>query len=85
MAEDMDECCLCGPSMAMRTLYRTRYHIPVSDQPPGLPCWQRQPRAGCWGAGSGKEKGVPEGKSGGGELHGQPHRQGARDTSASLL
>ncbi|KAM9580981.1 placenta-specific gene 8 protein-like isoform 2-T2 [Guaruba guarouba] len=30
VAEDMDECCMCGPSMAMRTLYRTRYNIPGS-------------------------------------------------------
>ncbi|NXC99510.1 PLAC8 protein, partial [Certhia brachydactyla] len=27
VAEDMDECCLCGSSVAMRTLYRTRYNI----------------------------------------------------------
>jgi len=26
--------------VAMRTLYRTRYNIPVSDQPWALPCWQ---------------------------------------------
>ncbi|XP_062458760.1 placenta-specific gene 8 protein-like isoform X1 [Pezoporus occidentalis] len=30
VAEDMDECCMCGPSVAMRTLYRTRYNIPGS-------------------------------------------------------
>ncbi|XP_014805282.1 PREDICTED: placenta-specific gene 8 protein-like isoform X4 [Calidris pugnax] len=30
VAEDMGECCLCGPSVAMRTLYRTRYNIPGS-------------------------------------------------------
>ncbi|XP_009557823.1 placenta-specific gene 8 protein isoform X1 [Cuculus canorus] len=30
VAADMDECCLCGPSVAMRTLYRTRYNIPGS-------------------------------------------------------
>ncbi|KAM6073103.1 placenta-specific gene 8 protein-like isoform 1-T3 [Theristicus caerulescens] len=30
VARDMDECCLCGPSVAMRTLYRTRYNIPGS-------------------------------------------------------
>ncbi|XP_010152121.1 PREDICTED: placenta-specific gene 8 protein-like, partial [Eurypyga helias] len=30
VARDMDECCLCGHSVAMRTLYRTRYHIPGS-------------------------------------------------------
>nr|XP_033819822.1 placenta-specific gene 8 protein [Geotrypetes seraphini] len=27
VANNMDECCLCGTSVAMRTLYRTRYHI----------------------------------------------------------
>uniref|UniRef100_A0A8D0F628 Uncharacterized protein n=1 Tax=Strix occidentalis caurina TaxID=311401 RepID=A0A8D0F628_STROC len=26
----MDEFCLCSPSVAMRTLYRTRYNIPGS-------------------------------------------------------
>ncbi|XP_014643327.1 PREDICTED: placenta-specific gene 8 protein-like [Ceratotherium simum simum] len=30
VASDMNECCLCGTSVAMRTLYRTRYGIPVS-------------------------------------------------------
>ncbi|NXJ65471.1 PLAC8 protein, partial [Rostratula benghalensis] len=30
VAGEMDECCLCGPSVAMRTLYRTRYNIPGS-------------------------------------------------------
>ncbi|XP_059002890.1 placenta-specific gene 8 protein-like isoform X2 [Mustela lutreola] len=30
IASDMDECCLCGASVAMRTLYRTRYGIPTS-------------------------------------------------------
>uniref|UniRef100_A0A8C9A0A0 Uncharacterized protein n=1 Tax=Prolemur simus TaxID=1328070 RepID=A0A8C9A0A0_PROSS len=30
IASDMDEFCLCGASMAMRTLYRTRYGIPGS-------------------------------------------------------
>ncbi|NWU34094.1 PLAC8 protein, partial [Hylia prasina] len=30
VAWDMDECCLCGASVAMRTLYRTRYNIPGS-------------------------------------------------------
>ncbi|XP_078257684.1 placenta associated 8, tandem duplicate 1 [Rhinoraja longicauda] len=27
IAGDMNECCLCGTSMAMRTLVRTKYHI----------------------------------------------------------
>ncbi|XP_004472731.1 placenta-specific gene 8 protein [Dasypus novemcinctus] len=27
IASDMNECCLCGASVAMRTLYRTRYGI----------------------------------------------------------
>ncbi|KAM9263552.1 placenta-specific gene 8 protein-like isoform 1-T2 [Cariama cristata] len=27
VAGDMGECCLCGTSVAMRTLYRTRYNI----------------------------------------------------------
>uniref|UniRef100_A0A8K9UND3 Placenta associated 8, tandem duplicate 2 n=1 Tax=Oncorhynchus mykiss TaxID=8022 RepID=A0A8K9UND3_ONCMY len=27
IASDMDECCLCGPTMAMRAMYRTRYNI----------------------------------------------------------
>uniref|UniRef100_A0A8C9EJ15 PLAC8-like protein 1 n=1 Tax=Pavo cristatus TaxID=9049 RepID=A0A8C9EJ15_PAVCR len=30
VANAMDEFCLCGGSVAMRTLYRTRYNIPVS-------------------------------------------------------
>ncbi|NWW77749.1 PLAC8 protein, partial [Climacteris rufus] len=30
VAGAMDECCLCGSSVAMRTLYRTRYNIPGS-------------------------------------------------------
>ncbi|XP_059578224.1 placenta-specific gene 8 protein [Alligator mississippiensis] len=30
VASDMDECCLCGSSVAMRTLYRTKYNIPGS-------------------------------------------------------
>ncbi|KAM6402395.1 placenta-specific gene 8 protein isoform 1-T1 [Pluvialis apricaria] len=30
VAGDMNECCLCGTSVAMRTLYRTRYNIPGS-------------------------------------------------------
>ncbi|XP_068536716.1 placenta-specific gene 8 protein isoform X1 [Anas acuta] len=30
VAGDMDECCLCGTTVAMRTLYRTRYNIPGS-------------------------------------------------------
>ncbi|NXD16714.1 PLAC8 protein, partial [Nothocercus nigrocapillus] len=30
VASDMNECCLCGSSVAMRTLYRTKYNIPGS-------------------------------------------------------
>ncbi|NXN13336.1 PLAC8 protein, partial [Indicator maculatus] len=30
VAGDMGECCLCGTSVAMRTLYRTKYRIPGS-------------------------------------------------------
>ncbi|KAI5933232.1 Placenta-specific gene 8 protein [Manis javanica] len=30
IASDMNECCLCGGSVAMRTMYRTRYGIPGS-------------------------------------------------------
>lgn len=30
VAADMNECCLCGTTVAMRTLYRTRYGIPGS-------------------------------------------------------
>ncbi|KAM8906496.1 placenta-specific gene 8 protein-like [Lycaon pictus] len=30
IASDMNECCLCGASVAMRTLYRTRFGIPGS-------------------------------------------------------
>ncbi|NXK66905.1 PLAC8 protein, partial [Sylvietta virens] len=30
VAGAMDECCLCGSTVAMRTLYRTRYNIPGS-------------------------------------------------------
>ncbi|CAL8340610.1 unnamed protein product [Arctogadus glacialis] len=27
IASDMDECCLCGMTMAMRSVYRTKYNI----------------------------------------------------------
>ncbi|XP_065261682.1 placenta-specific gene 8 protein [Emys orbicularis] len=30
VASDMNECCCCSESVAMRTLYRTRYRIPGS-------------------------------------------------------
>ncbi|XP_004383144.1 placenta-specific gene 8 protein-like [Trichechus manatus latirostris] len=30
VAGDMNECCLCGTSVAMRTHYRTKYGIPGS-------------------------------------------------------
>ncbi|KAM9378030.1 placenta-specific gene 8 protein [Phaethornis superciliosus] len=30
VAGDMSQCFMCGSSMAMRTLYRTRYNIPGS-------------------------------------------------------
>ncbi|XP_009873356.1 PREDICTED: placenta-specific gene 8 protein-like [Apaloderma vittatum] len=30
VATAMDECCLCGATVAMRTLYRTKYKIPGS-------------------------------------------------------
>ncbi|XP_066242238.1 placenta-specific gene 8 protein [Saccopteryx leptura] len=30
IAADMNECCLCGYSVAIRTMYRTRYGIPGS-------------------------------------------------------
>ncbi|XP_037386121.1 placenta-specific gene 8 protein [Talpa occidentalis] len=30
VAADMNECCLCGASVAMRTLFRSRYGIPGS-------------------------------------------------------
>uniref|UniRef100_A0A8C0TQ63 Uncharacterized protein n=1 Tax=Canis lupus familiaris TaxID=9615 RepID=A0A8C0TQ63_CANLF len=36
IASDMNECCLCGASVAMRTLYRTRFGIPVSRPLPPL-------------------------------------------------
>uniref|UniRef100_K7GEC4 Placenta associated 8 n=1 Tax=Pelodiscus sinensis TaxID=13735 RepID=K7GEC4_PELSI len=29
IADEMGECCCCGSSVAMRTLYRTKYRIPV--------------------------------------------------------
>ncbi|KAJ6657457.1 hypothetical protein lerEdw1_002392 [Lerista edwardsae] len=29
VASDMDECCLCGHTIGMRAIYRTRYGIPV--------------------------------------------------------
>eukprot|EP00069_Balaena_mysticetus_P011063 bmy_20967T0 len=32
IASDMNECCLCGASVAMRTMYRTRYGIPMLGQ-----------------------------------------------------
>ncbi|XP_021251478.1 uncharacterized protein LOC110398286 isoform X1 [Numida meleagris] len=47
VAGDMNECCLCGTSMAMRTLYRTRYNIPVSGARAGrslLPRLSLSPR-----------------------------------------
>lgn len=50
----MNECCLCGSSVAMRTKYRTRYNIPVSDQPGACPT------ATAWGA-QGRRKGCPRG------------------------
>uniref|UniRef100_A0A8C7DQ26 Placenta-specific gene 8 protein n=1 Tax=Oncorhynchus kisutch TaxID=8019 RepID=A0A8C7DQ26_ONCKI len=30
VASDMDECCLCGSSMDMRTMYRTKHNIRMS-------------------------------------------------------
>lgn len=30
IASDMDECCLCGAQMPMRSVYRTKYNINVS-------------------------------------------------------
>uniref|UniRef100_A0A8B9FXK0 Uncharacterized protein n=1 Tax=Amazona collaria TaxID=241587 RepID=A0A8B9FXK0_9PSIT len=51
VAEDMDECCMCGPSMAMRTLYRTRYNIPMSPSSlrPAELLWAGVSSAlGCW-------------------------------------
>ncbi|XP_061071576.1 placenta-specific gene 8 protein-like [Conger conger] len=27
VASDMDECCMCGTTMAIRSVYRTRYNI----------------------------------------------------------
>lgn len=39
IASDMDECCLCGLGMPIRSVYRTKYNIKVSSQ------W-------TWGAGS---------------------------------
>uniref|UniRef100_A0A6I8N497 Placenta associated 8 n=1 Tax=Ornithorhynchus anatinus TaxID=9258 RepID=A0A6I8N497_ORNAN len=30
VASDMNECCLCGSSVALRTMYRTKYRIPGS-------------------------------------------------------
>nr|XP_028600851.1 placenta-specific gene 8 protein-like isoform X1 [Podarcis muralis] len=30
VAADMNECCLCGTSVAMRSVYRTKYGIPGS-------------------------------------------------------
>ncbi|XP_015273414.1 PREDICTED: placenta-specific gene 8 protein-like [Gekko japonicus] len=30
IAKDMEECCCCGPSVAMRTRYRTQFRIPGS-------------------------------------------------------
>ncbi|XP_060103382.1 placenta-specific gene 8 protein-like [Heteronotia binoei] len=30
VAADMNECCCCGTTMAMRSVYRTKYHIPGS-------------------------------------------------------
>ncbi|XP_034287000.1 placenta-specific gene 8 protein-like [Pantherophis guttatus] len=30
VAADMNECCFCGPTVAMRAVYRTKYSIPGS-------------------------------------------------------
>ncbi|KAI4816823.1 hypothetical protein KUCAC02_009127 [Chaenocephalus aceratus] len=30
IASDMDECCLCGLHMSIRSVYRTKYNINVS-------------------------------------------------------
>uniref|UniRef100_A0A4X1TJ12 Placenta-specific gene 8 protein n=1 Tax=Sus scrofa TaxID=9823 RepID=A0A4X1TJ12_PIG len=35
VASDLNECCLCGTSVAMRTLYRTRYGIPGTGNDAG--------------------------------------------------
>ncbi|XP_067114523.1 placenta-specific gene 8 protein-like [Osmerus mordax] len=41
IASDMDECCLCGISTAIRSVYRTRYNIEgslCSDYMAGMCC-----------------------------------------------
>ncbi|NWZ10840.1 PLAC8 protein, partial [Agelaius phoeniceus] len=47
VAGDMDECCLCGSSVAMRTLYRTRYNIPGSILQDFCSIWCCTPCALC--------------------------------------
>ncbi|NWW32648.1 PLAC8 protein, partial [Panurus biarmicus] len=47
VAGDMDECCLCGSSVAMRTLYRTKYNIPGSILGDFCSIWCFSPCALC--------------------------------------
>ncbi|XP_057880923.1 placenta-specific gene 8 protein-like [Melospiza georgiana] len=47
VAGNMDECCLCGSSVAMRTLYRTRYNIPGSILRDFCSIWCCTPCALC--------------------------------------
>ncbi|NXB91329.1 PLAC8 protein, partial [Vidua chalybeata] len=47
VAGDMDECCLCGSSVAMRTLYRTKYNIPGSILQDFCSIWWCSPCALC--------------------------------------
>ncbi|KAF2984304.1 hypothetical protein EK904_000692 [Melospiza melodia maxima] len=47
VAGDIDECCLCGSSVAMRTLYRTRYNIPGSILRDFCSIWCCTPCALC--------------------------------------
>ncbi|NXA75566.1 PLAC8 protein, partial [Thryothorus ludovicianus] len=47
VAGDMDECFLCGSSVAMRTLYRTKYNIPGSILSDSCSIWWCTPCAVC--------------------------------------
>ncbi|NXO06451.1 PLAC8 protein, partial [Oriolus oriolus] len=47
VAGDMDECCLCGSSVAMRTLYRTKYSIPGSIMGDFCTVWWCTPCSLC--------------------------------------
>lgn len=72
VAGDMDECCLCGSSVAMRTLYRTKYNIPVSDQLRARPNSGNSHGMGAGVGAQGRRKGCPRGRAEAGSCMGIP-------------